>query len=94
MELTIMVSAVVGLVGLFGISHRGLQTRMDKLEREVLKRITDAGLRTIISDKLQPLSVEFESIFQRIGELRADYKDLDNKLDHLIEMSKYGQEKK
>lgn len=80
------VSTVIGLVGLFGWSHKRVSTKIEALELVTAKLLPEHRIRTLIDDKLAPLEREYRSLSRRIDELRASNKHLDHKIDSILEI--------
>lgn len=83
---TFIITQVIAIVGLFGWSHRTLRSRLQEMEKELLRRPTESQMRTLIADKLAPQEVEYAALSRRIQELYVNQKELDNKLDKIIQI--------
>ena len=73
----------------FGYSHSALSKRIDKLSSDIQTRKTDADLRVLISDKLEPYRVEMSSITKQIDTISHQYQELDRKLDSILACIKH-----
>lgn len=85
-ELGLLISGILGLVGLFGWSHKTMRERINSLQAQANQRISEPEVRLLIDDKLAPHRVEYIALSQRLGELRDFYRDLDHKLDLVLEI--------
>lgn len=86
-DITAVIIAISsGLMGLFAWSHSSLSKRLDKLAIDLQDRKTDADIRILIQDKMQPFSLELKFLAQQIDHISRQYVDLDKKLD-LIQSS-------
>jgi len=86
MEYIAIIGAIVGVIGLFGWSHKSLAVKIDRLEKDMLKRPNNSEVRTLVSDKLEPYEISYRSLSYRIEELKANQNSLDAKVDRLIEI--------
>lgn len=81
-----IIAAVVSLLGFTGWSHKTLSHKIMELETLSLSRLTEHQVRQIISDKLNPLEVEYRSLSLRIDDVRLAQRSLDAKLERIIEL--------
>lgn len=87
MELTagsVVIAAVVGLLGLFGWSHKGLNKRMDKMEVELYKKTSFHDARQMFQDKMAPFQSEYNSLTRRIDEIKQENDKINEKIDELL----------
>lgn len=84
MEMIAAIAALVGLSGALGFSHQSLRKRMTDMEIELYKRPTFGDSRRLISDKIEPVTVETKSIVRRIDELKAENQSMNEKIDRLL----------
>ena len=80
-EIGILVSAVLGFLGLFGWSHKRLGQRIEELEKHSRIVLTEDKIRQIIDDKMAPIKVEYRSLSGRLDEIRAMIIRLETKID-------------
>lgn len=85
-----LAAASVALVGLFGWNYSTLSKRIDRLAVEVTARKTDADLRVLISDKLEPYSVRLDAMSKEILNISHQYSELDRKIDSIISMVRHN----
>lgn len=78
------ITGILGIVGLFGWSHKSLKDRITNMEIEILKRPDYSDLRRYIGDKLAPMHVEFGGLSSRMDELRQENDKLNEKLDEIL----------
>ena len=65
-DITAVIIAISsGLMGLFAWSHSSLSKRLDKLAIDLQDRKTDADIRILIQDKMQPFSLELKFLAQQ-----------------------------
>lgn len=87
-----MITGIVGVVlGLFGWSHSNLSKRLDKLSMDLQERKTDADIRVLISDKMEPYKVELKSLSKQLDIISHQYAELDKKLDSLLDAVRKSQ---
>lgn len=80
-----MISGVCGiLMALFGWSYNTLAKRVDKLALDVQARKTDADIRILINDKLEPFKIQLETLSKQLGMMERQYNDLDHKIDMIL----------
>lgn len=80
-----MLVGIFGVViSLFGYSHANLSKRLDKLAIELQDRKTDADIRILISDKMEPYKVELKSLSKQLDIISRQYAELDKKLDTVL----------
>lgn len=85
-----MIAGVISvLLSFFGWSHANLSKRIEKLSSDIQTRKTDADLRVLISDKLEPYRVELSSITKQIDMISHQYQELDRKLDSILACIKH-----
>lgn len=88
MELHIIIigaiSALVGLLGIFGWSHKSLRQRMDRMELEGHSKPSFSNVRMVMADKLAPLQSEYNSLTTRIEDLKLENHKLNDKVDRLL----------
>lgn len=84
--ITFLIAAVGGIVALFGWSHKGINKKIEDMEKELLKRPTDDKVRLIVTDKLAPHVVEYRALSRRLDELNRHQYELSKKLDKVIEL--------
>ncbi len=77
------IAALAGIISLFGYSHANLSKRLDKLAIDMQARKTDADLRILLDDKIQPYKMEVKWLTQQIEVINRQYSDLDKKLDSI-----------
>ena len=75
---------VGAFVGLFGWSHTLLRKRMDRMELKLHDKLTEHEARLLVDDKLAPQRVETYAIRERLGELYTNYKELNSKMDAVL----------
>ncbi len=86
-----LLALALGLVGLFGWSHRNLTRKIDELERLLLRAPQEAEVRRLIDDKLAPFKVETIASMRRIDEMYNSITAMYAKLDYLVEqVAKHG----
>lgn len=88
MEVKLLVALIGIVVSLAGWVIKGMKSRIDRMEDAILKKVEEREVRMLISDKLEPHRVEFHSLSRRMDEIREFYKELDNKVDRLLELCK------
>jgi predicted nuclease with TOPRIM domain len=87
MDLQAVLITVGGaLAGLVAWLYRLLHKRMDQMEIDVLKRPDRSEIRTLMSDKLAPIQVEYHSLNNRLDTLSKDNSRLNDKVDRLLEI--------
>lgn len=87
MELTagsVVIAAVVGLLGLFGWSHKSIKDRLDLMEVELYKRPNFHDVRDMFKDKMAPFQSEYNSLTRRFDELKAENDKMNEKIDELL----------
>lgn len=90
-----LLAAFSAIVGLFGWSYKSLRARMYEMEIEVLKRPERSEIRTLMTDKLEPLQVEYRALTNRLDELKRENHKLNDKVDRLLEIcTKLAHDKK
>lgn len=72
------------LLSLFGWSHNNLSKRLDKLAIDLQARKTDADIRVLINDKIEPYRVELKNLSKQLDIISHQYADLDRKIDSVI----------
>ena len=82
----LLLGGVSTLTGLFGWSHAGLRKRLELMEQEINKRPKDEEVRLMIADKLAPVKVEYLSLSRRLEDLKDSQKELDHKLEKIIDL--------
>jgi hypothetical protein len=80
----ITITLIASGVSVLGWSYSSLRKRLEDLEVKVRMKPTLTDVRLIISDKLEPVEIEHDSLKRRIDELREDHKSLSIKIDQLI----------
>lgn len=78
------VGVLVGIISLFGYSHSSLSKRLDKLAIDLQERKTDADIRVLIQDKIEPYRVELKNLSKQLDIISHQYQELDRKLDTVI----------
>lgn len=86
MEWSITASVLAVILGSFGWSHASLRTQIRELEKEIMRRPTDEELRQTIEDQLAPHQVEYEALSYRLEELKLSQRELDRKLEKVLEL--------
>ena len=81
-----IVGAVATLLGITGLSHKNLSSKIMELETTSLSRLTEQQVRQIIEDKLHPIEVEYRSVSSRIDDVRQSQRILETKLERIIEL--------
>ncbi len=61
-------AAATGLVGMVGFAYQKHSKRMDKIETELDEKVTEKG----VNDKLAPLSVKLDLIFDSVKEVKEE----------------------
>lgn len=90
LEAIYTISAVVALLmGLFGWNYSTLYKKVEKLNVQMAAAKTDADLRILISDKLEPYAIRLENMSKEIINISYQYAELDRKLDSLISLIKH-----
>lgn len=72
------------ILGCFGWSHANLSKRLDKLSIDMQERKTDADIRVLISDKIEPYKIQLQGLGKQLDMIAHQYSELDKKLDSLI----------
>jgi len=86
MDLTIIIAAVAGLVGLFGWSHTSIRQRLAEMEQNMSTKPNMDQIRILIGDKLAPHRVEYEELSRRIQEIKKDQENLADKVDKVLKV--------
>lgn len=87
MDLQALLITIGGaLAGLVAWLYRLLHKRMDQMEIDVLKRPDRSEIRTLMSDKLAPLQVEYINLSNRMEDLRRENHKINDKVDRLLEI--------
>ena len=78
------IAAITALLGIFGWSHKSLRQRITDMEMQSLKNPTFSDVRLIMSDKIAPIQVEYNSIIKTMDELKSENHKLNDKMDRLL----------
>ena len=81
---SLVIAAVVGLLGLFGWSHKSIKQRQDAMEIEVYKRTSFHDVREMFKDKMAPIYSEYNSLTRRFDELKSENDKMNEKIDELL----------
>lgn len=84
--IAIVLPTIIGMVGLFGWSHKRLSSKIDELESFLIRAPNEKQVRIMIDDQLRPMKVEYDSLTRRIDEIRQSQMLLYQKLDHMLEL--------
>lgn len=80
------ITGIMGCVlGIFAWSHNSLSNRLDKLALDLQERKTDADIRILINDKIEPYRVELKNLSKQLDLISHQYSELDRKLDSVLD---------
>lgn len=82
--LSVLVAAVVGLLGLAGWSHKSLRDGQKTMEVEIMKRATFRDVREMFTDKMAPIQSEYNALTRRFDELKQENDKMNIKIDELL----------
>lgn len=85
---SIIIAVSSGLLGLFAWSHSSLSKRLDKLSIDLQERRTDADIRILIQDKIEPYKVELQNLSKQLDLISHQYRELDKKLDSVLDATR------
>lgn len=75
---------LVGLVGLFGWSHKTLRMRMDDLETTLKDKTSEDKVRLLIRDKMEVVHSDMNHLANEIREIKQSQDNLNMKLDAVL----------
>lgn len=77
------------ILSCFGWSHSNLSKRLDKLSIDMQARKTDADIRVLLNDKIEPYKIQLQALGKQLDLIAHQYNELDKKLDTvLLELQK------
>ena len=79
-----IIAGITAIAGLFGWSHRGLRNRMTDMEIDLYKKPSRGEIRTLMTDKIRPIEVEYTSLSRRIDELKKEHHKMSDKIDKIL----------
>lgn len=85
-ELVMGVSAGAVALSLFGWSHGKLSTQIETLAAQLSTYLTAGEVRTLISDKLEPLRVEVRMLQHELTDAQKETQKHTEKLDQVLHL--------
>jgi Tfp pilus assembly protein PilO len=79
MEIIITIASIVSIIGILGMSHKNLSSKISNLEEKTTKFMSEEQIRRIVSDKDEILAVQLRMLVHDIQEIKEELKKLNRK---------------
>ena len=79
MEIITTIGAIIGIIGMLGISHKNLNSKISLLEEKSSKYMSEEQIRQVISDKDEILAVQLRILCQDMKEIKEELRKLNRK---------------